>query len=297
MFHLKIFIAAIFSFSLFTCPGVKAQDYSKSPFTQEKWLKPYQPFCIAGNLYYVGTADLCSYLITTPKGHILINTGLVETVPQLKANIEALGFKVADIKILLTNQVHFDHVGGMAEIKRISGAQLMVDEKDAGVMADGGSSDYFYGDKIKDGMFEPIKPDRILHDRDKIQLGGMTLTMLHHPGHTKGSCSFLFWVKDETQSYQVLITNVPTVLDGVTPGMPTYPDVVKDYELALRDLKKQRPGIWFAAHSSQFNFDNKHKPGDPYNPMAFADRQGYEAMLKKVAADIEKLKANHDSVD
>lgn len=270
---------------------VLAQDYSKSPFTQEKWLKPHEPFRIVGNLYYVGTDDLGSYLITTPKGHILINTGLVESLPGLKASIEKLGFKVTDIKILLTNQVHFDHVGGMAHIKSVSGAKLMVDEKDADVMADGGNSDYLYGGNGEGSMFEPVKPDRILHNRDTIKLGGMTLTMLHHPGHTKGSCSFLFNVKDGKRTYKVLIANAPTVLDETRPGMSTYPNIAEDYTYTLKDLRQQKFDIWLAAHTSQCNLSKKYNSANPYNPKAFIDPAGYKVMLANAQEQLDKLKS------
>src|SRR6187401_2485803 len=151
----------------------------KEPKTTAEWTAAYQPFRIAGNLYYVGTYDLGCYLITTSQGNILINTGLAASLDQIKSNIETLGFKFSDIKILLTTQAHYDHMGAMAAIKKATGAQLMVDEKDADVLATGGSSDYALG---KYGItFKPVKPDRLLHDNDTIKLGNMQLVTLHHP--------------------------------------------------------------------------------------------------------------------
>src|SRR5689334_15976532 len=160
-----------------------AQKIIPPPFVTKEWQMEYQPFRIVGNLYYVGTYDLACYLITTTKGNILINTGLASSTQQIKNNIEALGFKFPDIKILLTTQAHYDHVAAMAAIKKQTGAQMMVDEKDAAVLADGGSSDYALGGH--GSSFQPVKADRLLHDGDTIQLGDMQLIMLHHPGHTK----------------------------------------------------------------------------------------------------------------
>src|SRR5678815_1816864 len=117
----------------------------KEPRTTTEWTTAYQPFRIVGNLYYVGTYDLACYLITTPEGNILINTGLAASESQIKSNIETLGFKFSDTRILLTTQAHYDHLGAMAAIKQSTGAQLMVDEKDADVVASGGSSDYELG--------------------------------------------------------------------------------------------------------------------------------------------------------
>ena len=180
------------------------------PRTQPEWSQPYEPFRIAGNLYYVGTYDLASYLITTTRGNILINTGLAASAAQIKNNIGTLGFKFADTKILLITHAHYDHVGAMADIKKMTGAKLMADEKDAEVLASGGATDYELG---KYGItFKPVTADHLLYDGDTIALGNMQLVMLHHPGHTKGSCSFLFSVKDDQRSIQYLSPTCPASL-------------------------------------------------------------------------------------
>jgi metallo-beta-lactamase class B len=282
----NIILAAIFSFASLTATAQKV----KEPKTDSNWVKPYQPFRIAGNLYYVGTYDLACYLITTAEGNILLNTGLASSALQIKNNIEALGFKFTDTKILLTTQAHFDHMGAMAAIKKSTGALLMIDAKDADVLATGGSSDYALG---KYGTtFKPIKPDRLLHNNDTIQLGNMQLVMLHHPGHTKGSCSFLFTVKDDQRSYRVLIANMPTIVtDKVFKDISTYPEVVSDYTYTLKAMKDISFDIWLASHASQFNLHDKHKPGDAYNPAAFIDQPGYDAVLSDLQKQYdEKLK-------
>jgi len=96
-----------------------------------EWVKPFPPFRIIGNVYWVGTYDLSTYLITTPEGHILSNTGLASTVPQIKSGVEQLGFKFSDVKVLTATHGHFDHVAGLAELKRMTGAQVMMSERDA----------------------------------------------------------------------------------------------------------------------------------------------------------------------
>ncbi|MDB5088528.1 MAG: bla [Mucilaginibacter sp.] len=255
-----------------------AQNVAEPADTHPEWSKPYQPFQIAGNLYYVGTYDLACYLIVTPKGNILINTGLASSLSMIKANIEALGFKFADIKILLTTQAHYDHMGAMAAIKKLTGAKMMVDEGDAEVVADGGRSDYALGGKTS--TYAPVKVDRLLHNGNTIELGGMQLVMLHHPGHTKGSCSFLFDVKDKKRTYRVLIANMPTIVtDKGFSDIPAYPGIERDYAYTLNAMKKLSFDIWLASHASQFGLHSKHKPGDGYNPAAFIDRKGYDAEL------------------
>jgi metallo-beta-lactamase class B len=255
-----------------------AQKVVEPPITQKSWAADYPPFRICGNLYYVGTDDLACYLITTPQGHILINTGLAGSVPLIRSHIKALGFRFSDIKILMATHAHFDHVGGMAAIKKMTGARMMIHEKDAPVLADGGNSDYVLGGK--GSMFQPVKADVLLRDHDTVKWGGMQIIVLHHPGHTRGACSFLFDVKDEKRSYRVLIANMPTILEETKlSGMPGYPDVAKDYAYTLKAMKKLTFDLWLASHASQFGLHKKHKPGDAYNPEAFSDRPGYDSAI------------------
>ncbi|WP_394337515.1 subclass B3 metallo-beta-lactamase [Deminuibacter soli] len=269
---------------LFFTSLVSAQEVHEPSFTKPNWTQSFEPFRIAGNLYYVGTAELGCYLLTTPAGNILINTGIGSSRELLQQNIEKLGFKLADVKILLTTQVHYDHVGAIAEIKKLTGAQLMVDEADAAVLEDGGNSDYEYGGH--GWLFQPAKADRLLHNNDTISLGGTQLVMLHHPGHTKGSCSFMVTVKDEQQSYRVLIANMPTIItDRTLNDVPTYPEILKDYAYTLRAMKGLTFDLWVASHASQFNLAEKHKPGDTYNPSAFAGRSDYDEELDELAKD------------
>ena len=279
----KIVLAVGLSFIL----SFAAAQEIKEPKTTAEGTATYRPFRIAGNLYYVGTYDLACYLVTTTKGNILINTGLAASFTQIKNNIETLGFKFSDTKILLTTQVHYDHVGAMAEIKKSTGAQLMVDEKDADVMITGGSSDYELG---KYGTsFKPVKPDRLLHDGDTIRLGSMKLVMLHHPGHTKGSCSFLFTVTDDKRSWRVLIANMPTIVtDKPFTEINSYPDIAKDYAYTFTAMKNITFDIWLASHASQFNLHTKHKPGDAYDPGVFIDRAGYDAALSDLQKQYDK---------
>jgi len=267
--------------------GAFSQRVIQPANTNPDWSKPYPPFQIAGNLYYVGTYDLACYLITTPQGNILINTGLAESAPVIKANIEALGFKFKDIRILLTTQAHFDHMGAMAAIKKMTGAKMMVYAGDVGVVTDGGRSDYSVGGNTS--TYAPVQIDRVLHNGDIIKLGGMRLTMLHHPGHTKGSCSFLFDVKDQKRSYRVLIANMPTIVtDKSFSDIPAYPDIARDYAYTLNAMKKLSFDIWLASHASQFELQRKHKPGAGYNPDAFIDKQGYDAQINDLQDEFLK---------
>ena len=272
------------------CAGylTEAQKVSEpSSETHPEWTRPYPSFQIAGNLYYVGTLDLACYLIVTPKGNILINTGLASSASGIKANIEALGFRLSDTKILLNTQAHYDHMGAIAAIKNMTGAKLMVSEGDAGAVADGGLSDYTSKGKVRD--FEPVKVDQVLHDGDTIRLGGMQLVMLDHPGHTKGSCSYLFDVKDKKQKYRVLIANMPTIVtDENFSDIPAYPNIARDYAYTLNAMKHLKFDIWLASHASQFGLTDKHKPGSVYNPAAFFDKKGYDQQIGDLQKEFDK---------
>ena len=267
-----------------------AQTVDEPKNNPEEWSKIYEPFRIAGNLYYVGTYDLASYLIVTDKGNILINTGLADSLPIIKNNIKKLGFNYRDIKILTLTQAHFDHMGAMADIKKETGAKLYVDEKDAQELKSGGKSDYELG---KYGVtFKPVNPDFLLKNNDKIKLGNTTLTLLHHPGHTKGSCSFLFETKDKNQTYKVLIANLPSIIiDRKFSDVKDYQNIQKDYAETFKAMKNVDFDIWVASHASQFNLHAKRKVGDSYNPKLFIDKEVYFQKLGKLEADyLEKIK-------
>jgi metallo-beta-lactamase class B len=255
-----------------------AQQFTRPFEIPDSWAKAYDPFRIVGNLYYVGTYDLACYLITTSEGHILINTGYVGSDSVIRSHVEALGFNFSDIKILLATHAHLDHVGAMAAIKRNTGAKMMIQEDDAPVLADGGNSDYLFGGK--GWMFEPVKADRLLHNLDTINFGNMRILVLHHPGHTKGACSFLFDVKDQNRVYRVLIANMPTILEETKlSGMPGYPNVGKDYAYTLSAMKNLTFDIWLSSHASQFNLHQKRQSGDGYHPEAFNDQRGYDSTI------------------
>jgi metallo-beta-lactamase class B len=255
-----------------------------------EWTRPFPPFQIAGNLYYVGTTDLACYLITTSGGKILIKTGLSCSEQQITANIKTLGFRISDTKILLTTQAHFDHMGAMAAIKKITKAKMMVDEGDAAVAADGGLSDYDLKGDVR--TFRPVKADRILHNGDSIKLGNMKLTILHHPGHTKGSCSYLFDVKDNKRNYRVLIANMPTIVtDKKFSDISSYPGIANDYAYTLKAMKGLKFDLWLASHGIQFDLLSKHKPSSAYNPMVFADKKNYYDEINELQAEYDKKMA------
>ncbi|RZM21795.1 MAG: subclass B3 metallo-beta-lactamase [Pedobacter sp.] len=283
----QIFLSITLLIIITIASPTSAQKVEEPKNLSADWYKPYPPFRIAGNLYYVGTYDLACYLIVTEKGNILINTGLANSTDIISNNIKSLGFKLTDTKILMTTQAHYDHMAAMAAIKKLTGAKVWVNKRDAQVMRDGGSSDYALGNGT--ATYAPLNPDRLLKDGDVIQLGTTKLTMLAHPGHTKGSSSYIFDTKDNKRTYKVLIANIPTIVtDKRFSEVTAYPEIEKDYNYTINAMRSLKFDIWVASHASQFDLHKKHKTGDPYNPAAFADRKSYDYALSQIQADIAK---------
>jgi metallo-beta-lactamase class B len=260
--------------------GLVALAAPVSAQNNPEWTRPFPPFRIIGNVYWVGSYDLSTYLITTPAGNILINTGVGDTANQIKASVEQLGFKLSDTKILTATHGHWDHVAGLAQLKKMTGARLIVSEPDKELFESGGRADFGFGDD-PGWRFDPVKVDATFKDNDTISLGGAVLTAHHHPGHTKGATSFTLDVPENGKTYRVVIANMGSINPGVTvSGMPKYPGIGDDYARTFKAQKDMPIDIWLASHASQFKLHEKYKPGDPYNPDRFVDPKGFKAAVE-----------------
>jgi metallo-beta-lactamase class B len=249
-------------------PPVQAQN-------NPEWTRPFPPFKLIGNIYWVGSYDLSTYLITTPQGHILVNTGLAESAPNIKASVEQLGFKMSDVKILSATHGHFDHVAAMADLKKMTGASLAISERDQDLLESGGSADFRWGD-TPSARFPTVKVDRTFKDGESISLGATTLTTHLHAGHTKGATSFTTDVRENGKTYRVVIANMGSINPGVTvTGMPKYPSIMQDYAQTFAAQKAMKIDVFLASHASQFRMHDKYKPGDAYNPDRFVDPAGF----------------------
>ena len=260
-------------FLCLTCPAVM--------FAQQNpdWTAPFPPHKIIANVYYVGSKDLASYLITTPQGHILINSNLESSVPSIKENVERLSFHFSDIKILLISHGHFDHCAGSALIKQLTGAKYMVMEGDVPVVEDGGRSDFQYSHST-DSFFKPAKVDRVLHDGDEVRLGNVVLTAHLTAGHTKGCTTWTLQVTEDGKLYNVVIVGSPNVNPGYKlVHNPTYPQIAQDYEHTFQVLKSLPCDIFLGAHGGYYGMTAKFaRVGkDKANP--FIDPEGYKAYV------------------
>jgi len=273
----------IFLFALTT--GAYAQ-------TNPDWTQPFPPYRVIANVYYVGSKDLASYLITTPQGHILINSSLTSSPDLIKKSVEQLGFKFSDVKILLISHAHWDHCAGSARIKQVTHATYMVMDADVPVIEDGGKSDFQYG-KSADSHFPPTKVDRVLQDGDEVRLGGVVLVAHKTPGHTKGCTTWTLTVVDKGKRYNVVIVGSPNVNPGYKlVNNKAYPQIAQDYEQTFRVLNALPCDVFLGAHGSYYDMLAKYpriKDGgenpfiDPAGYKAYvADReQAFEAELKK----------------
>ncbi|MBK9708641.1 MAG: subclass B3 metallo-beta-lactamase [Acidobacteria bacterium] len=252
--------------------------------TNADWTEPFPPFKIAGNLYYVGSKGLANYLITTPQGHILINSDLEENVSLIRASVEQLGFKFTDIKILLISHAHWDHNAGSDTIKKLTGAKYMVMDADVSVVESGGKTDFQYGN-VAQSLYLPTKVDRVLHDGDEVKLDGTVLVAHLTPGHTKGCTTWTMKLQEGCQTYNVVIIGSPNVNPGYKlVNNAKYPQIAADYKRMFRVLKSLPCDIFLAGHGGYFDLERKYARLKENALVAFVDPEGY----KKYVADKEQ---------
>ena len=240
-------------------PGVAQTDFDA----------PFPAHQVIDDLYFVGTEGLGSFLITTPEGHILINTDFERTVPQIRQGVEALGFEFGDIAIVLGSHAHGDHMEADALVKELTGAEVMAMEEDVPGLR-----------RLRPGGKEhPI--DRVLTDGEEVTLGGVTLTAHRTPGHTRGCTSWALQVEEGGETYDALIVCSYGVNDNyVLVGNADYPEIADDYRATFAKARALPVDVFLGSHGFWYNVAEKYerlqnrRPGEP-NP--FIDPAGYRA--------------------
>ena len=229
---------------------------------------PFPPHTVIGNVYYVGTEQLASFLITTPEGHILVNSCYQSTVPVIRAAVEKLGFRFDDIRIVLGSHAHGDHMEGDALVKEFTAAQVMAMEQDVPAlraMRPGGKA-------------HPI--DRVLRDGEEVKLGGATLVAHRTGGHTRGCTTWSLKAEDAGRSYDVVIA----CSVGVNPGYvlvnnKDYPEIADDYVRSFKVLRSLPVDVFLGAHGAFYGLSGKHARLGSGGPNPFIDPGGYKAYL------------------
>jgi metallo-beta-lactamase class B len=259
--------------SLVLGAAVAAQQFSRY---EPEWNTPAPPHKIIGNVYFVGTTELGTFLVTTRNGHILLDPGFEESVPLIKNAMRTLGFKYEEIRVLLNSQAHFDHAAGLALIKRETGARLEAMGPDATLLEAGGKGDFLFGDRL---WFPAVTVDRVLRDGDVIEQGGVRLTAHHTPGHTKGATTFTMVVTEGGRAYPVVFATSTTVNEGTSlVDNPKYPEIVTDWARTYAILESLTADVWVSAHSSVFDMKGKFaRIGRGPNP--YVDPKGFRRFV------------------
>jgi metallo-beta-lactamase class B len=279
-------------------PNTAAQAQPVSASIPPDWINPFPPHRVMGNIYYVGSEGLASYLITTPAGNILINSSLDQSIPLIQASIEKLGFKFSDTKILLISHAHADHCAGSARLKAMTHAKYMVMDADVPVIESGGKKDFRYGSE-PNNWYPAAKVDRVLHDGDEVKLGNVVLVAHKTAGHTKGCTTWTMKVTDDKsgKTYDVVVVGSPNVNPGYKlVNNAEYPQIAQDYEHEFVVLKSLPCDIFLGAHGAYYDMATKYPKLNAGGENPFIDPAGYKTYIAdRESAFKEELKKQQDA--
>lgn len=257
-----------------------------------RWNAPAEPFRIARNLYYVGTADLASYLIVDPAGMILLDGGLEASAPLILANIRALGFDPKRVRFLLNSQAHNDHAGGLAALKAATGAKLLASPADADLLEHGGAGDPQWGDQL---TYPAVPVERRLRDGEVVQLGNIRMTARLTPGHTPGCTSWTMPVQVDGSTRQALFICGATAYGYKFTGNAAYPGITDDFRRSFATWRDLPCDLFLGAHASYFDMDAKKARMAPGRPNPFVDPEGCRAFLDRAEQGIAQQAAKESN--
>jgi len=247
---------------------------------------PFPAYRIMDNLYYVGTEDIAAYLIVTPSGHLILNSGYEDTPAMIRASVQKLGFKITDVKILLNSQAHFDHVAGQAALQKMTGAKIYSSEREVGVLQSGGKTDSRFGREV---TYPPVHVDHTVSDGEGVTLGGVTLTAHLTPGHSIGCTTWTMQVNDASKVYDVVFVGGTTINPGVRlVDHPTYPGIAEDFKRTFQTLRSLKCDVFLGAHGVYYGMIEKYKRlEEGAQPNPFIDPAGYRLYVD--AAEVQFL--------
>ncbi len=237
------------------------------------YVAPYAPFNVIGDIYYVGPPGVSSFLITTPNGDFLLDAGMPQTAPLIEAHIAALGFNIHDVKVLLNSHAHYDHAGGLAQLKRDSGAILVAGASDAPILAAGQIS---YGPSA--GVhYPPVRADRLIHDGETLTLGGVTLRAHATPGHTPGCTSWSMAVEGADGVMHEAFFHCSATVAGQRLVPPSYPGMIEDYRATFARIRSLHADVFLASHGAFFDLAGKRARQVAGDENAFVDPPGLQS--------------------
>lgn len=262
----------------FYAAGSDAQGAAISPRGSPR--TPFPPFRVIGNVHYVGSSNAGAFLVTTPDGHVLIDSGYPKTEAWIRESIETLGFSLTDIKYLLNTHAHQDHVGGHARLKAWTGARVLTSAQDRPVLADGGRSDFRSDGSL---LWLPVEADGVVGDGESITIGGTTLVARHTPGHTRGNTTWTMTVTEGGRAYRVVFAGSMGLNAGVPlVGNPRYPEIADDYARAFATVSRLPCDVFLPFHADHYDLPAKKAMLDAgASPNPFVEPDGCRAYYRK----------------
>jgi len=268
----SLFLSSLFS-TILTLANVAFAD-------DPSWSAPHAPYQITDNIYAVGTEGIGVYLITTPKGHILLDASTEQGAAVVEANIQSLGFKLKDIKYLIENHAHSDHAGGLAQLKKSTGARLIASQGDRYSLEHGTlDSETNWEDK-----YPPVKVDKIIADGKDVTLGGIHMQAIMTPGHTKGCTSWFTESEDKGVKRKVIFACSITTAGNKLINNKIYPNIAEDFRNTFARLKKIQADILLTGHPSMAGLEEKYQAQKNGKKDAFVDPDA----LQNLVAEFEK---------
>jgi metallo-beta-lactamase class B len=256
-----------------------------------RWNEPFAPFNVIGNIYYVGSATIGSYLITTPDGHFLLDGIMPQTAPQIAANIQALGFDIKDVKYLLNSHAHFYHAGGLAGLQRLSGAKMIASAADRDAL-ERGAVDYGPSAGIK---FPPIRVDRTIGDGEKLTFGGVTMVAHMTPGHTAGCTSWSVNVNGADGKSHTAFFHCSSTIAGQSLVPEAYPGIVAAYRSTFESVRSLQADVFLGNHDNFFDLHEKRAKQLAGDANAFVDPSELQSFNTMMAEAFEEGLARQQS--
>jgi metallo-beta-lactamase class B len=290
--------ACLLPVSLLACPllalpllasAAEPLPQARAYTTRESWRQPIAPVRIAERTWHVGTAGITALLLKTDAGAILIDGGVAQAADMLLANLRTLGVEPGELKLILTSHAHGDHAGPLAAVQRATGARVLASAESAWLLAHGGSDDLHFGDEI---LFPPVTTDRLVHDGEAVELGGLRLTAHLIPGHTPGSTAWTWTDAREGKPVRIAYVDSLTAPGYRVHGHPRLPNLPADYARSF-DLVRQLPcDLLLTPHpdASGWSYaDGKAVQATPMDCRAYAD-----AAERALAAQVRAAPAADD---
>jgi metallo-beta-lactamase class B len=282
--------SAVLLLCLAACVGARAQD-AVHCHSCDEWNKPQAPFKVYGNTWYVGTAGLSALLVTSPQGHVLLDGALPQSAQQIKKNIESLGFRIEDVKLILNSHAHFDHAGGIAALQRASGAVVAASPSSARGLE--------LGENLKDDpQYDPAHSEpvakvakvKVVRDGETLKVGPLRLTAHFTPGHTPGATAWTWQSCDKGACRNIVYADSLTAVstDGFHfTGDATHPDISGSFRASIAKVEKLPCDVIVSTHPGFTGTFEKLAARTPANN-TFVTPDGCKAYAQAALRNVEK---------